>query len=107
MDNDYVALMKETDIVEGTVKPATLVGRNILLIKSGGQIFGVASRCPHMGCQLAGGKLKGYILTCPCHGWSFDIRNGQYQDNKAILLATYECKVENGQIYVKKAFDDY
>jgi nitrite reductase/ring-hydroxylating ferredoxin subunit len=106
MSTDYIPLIKEEELAEGAVKTAILVGRNILLIKSGGKVYGIASRCPHMGCLLAGGQLKGYIIMCPCHGWSFDIRNGQYQSNKAIVLMTFDCKVENGQVYVK-LFDDF
>ncbi|MCW4024389.1 MAG: Rieske (2Fe-2S) protein [Candidatus Bathyarchaeota archaeon] len=106
MSSDFVSVIKADELEEGKIKQATLVGRNILLMKVNGKVYGTASRCPHMGCLLAGGQLKEYILTCPCHGWSFDIRNGQYQNNKAIILATYECKEENGQVYVKM-FDDF
>jgi nitrite reductase/ring-hydroxylating ferredoxin subunit len=106
MSSDYISVIKADELLENTVKSVTVVGRNILLIKQGGQVYAIASRCPHMGCSLATGKLKEYIITCPCHGWSFDIRNGQYQTNKAIVLATYECKVEDGQVFVK-SFDDF
>jgi 3-phenylpropionate/trans-cinnamate dioxygenase ferredoxin subunit len=106
MSSDFVPVIKEDELAEGKIKQATLVGRNILLIKKDGKVYGTANRCPHMGCLLSGGKLEEYIITCPCHSWSFDIRNGQYLNNKSIVLATYECKVENGQVYVKM-FDDF
>jgi nitrite reductase/ring-hydroxylating ferredoxin subunit len=106
MSVDYVPVIKAEELKEGIIKPVTIVGRSALLILRGDKVFGVASRCPHMGCSLANGKLNDYIITCPCHGWSFDIRNGQYQSNKAIVLMTFECKVENGQVYVK-LFDDF
>jgi nitrite reductase (NADH) small subunit len=104
--SDFIPAISADEVKEGTIKPVTVVGRSVLLIKRDGQIYGVASRCPHMGCSLANGKLNGYILTCPCHGWSFDIRNGQYQSNKAIVLMTFECKVENGQVFMRM-FDDF
>ena len=56
-------------------------GNPILLAKVEGQVFGVSNRCPHMGCQLQGGILSGFVVICPCHGWRFDVRNGQYQEN--------------------------
>ncbi len=106
MSSDYIPVIGVEALQEGTIKPVTIIGRSALLIKRGDKVFGLASRCPHMGCSLIDGKLKDYILTCPCHGWSFDIRNGQYQSNKAIVLMTFECKVENGQVYVR-LFDDF
>jgi nitrite reductase/ring-hydroxylating ferredoxin subunit len=104
--SDYIPVVKVDELTDDVVKQVTVVGRSVLLIKHEGQVFGVASRCPHMGCSLANGKLKGYILSCPCHGWNFDIRNGQYQDNKSIVLMTYECKVEDGQVFMRM-FDDF
>jgi nitrite reductase/ring-hydroxylating ferredoxin subunit len=106
LTGDFVPIIAADQLAEDTIKPATLVGRNILLIKKEEKIYGIASRCPHMGCSLANGKLKDHIITCPCHGWSFDIRNGQYQNNKNIILMTIECKIENGQVYAK-TFDDF
>ena len=106
MSSDFIPAVRVDELKEDTIKPVTVMGRSVLLIKHDGQVYGIISRCPHMGCLLANGKLKDYIVTCPCHGWSFDIRNGQYQSNKAIVLMTHECKVENGQVYVK-LFDDF
>jgi nitrite reductase/ring-hydroxylating ferredoxin subunit len=106
MGSDYISVIKADEIKEDSMKLVTVVGRSVLLIKHGGQVYGVSNRCPHMGCSLAAGKLKEYIITCPCHGWNFDVRNGQYQNNKAIKLMAYECKIENGKVYVK-LFDDF
>lgn len=103
---DFIPAISVDEVKEGTIKPVTVVGRSVLLIRHKGQVYGVASRCPHMGCSLANGKLKEHILTCPCHGWNFDVRNGQYQSNKSIVLMTFECKVENGQVFVRM-FDDF
>lgn len=106
MGSDYISVIKADEIQEGAMKLVTVVGRSVLLVKHGGQVYGVSNRCPHMGCSLANGKLKETIITCPCHGWSFDVRNGQYLSNKAITLMAYECKIENDEVYVK-LFDDF
>lgn len=106
MDSEYIPVIRIENLKEDTITPVTVMGRSVLLIKRGNQVFGITSRCPHMGCSLANGKLKDYVITCPCHNWSFDIRNGQYQSNKAIVLMTHECSVENGQVCVK-LFDDF
>ncbi len=76
-------------------------GRSILFVRKEGKIFGVSNDCPHEGCSLSKGILNEYLIMCPCHGWKFDIRNGQFSENKAITLVSYPCKVENGKIYVE------
>ncbi|MGD6809616.1 MAG: Rieske (2Fe-2S) protein [Candidatus Bathyarchaeia archaeon] len=107
MSSQFVWVIKSNDLADNTIKQVSVIGRNILLIKREGKVYALASYCPHMGCDLSNGELKGNLLVCPCHGWSFDIRNGEYQTNKAIKLQTFECKVENQDIYVKPLNDFY
>jgi len=106
MSSEFVWAIKENDLAENTIKQVSVVGRTILLIKRERQVYALTSRCPHMGRDLSNGKLVDNILVCPCHNWSFDITNGEYQTNKAIKLLTFECKVENGEVYVKP-FDNF
>jgi nitrite reductase/ring-hydroxylating ferredoxin subunit len=106
MSNQFVWVIKAKDLPEDTIKQVTATGKNILLIKREDKIYALGTRCPHMGCDLTTGKLKDNILVCPCHGWSFDVTNGEYQANKHIKLATYELKIENGEVYVNP-FDDF
>jgi len=100
-ENDFIPSIENAELPEESMKPVNVVGQTVLLAKHGGQVFGVSNKCPHMGCSLGNGRLKDFIVTCPCHGWSFDIRTGLYEYNKAIALETFECKVENGKIYIK------
>jgi nitrite reductase/ring-hydroxylating ferredoxin subunit len=100
-EDDFVLATDEANVPEDSMRLANVVGRSILLARHSGQVYGLTNRCPHMGCSLSNGKLKGFIVTCPCHSWEFDIRNGQYRFNKAITLMTYECKIQDGKIFVK------
>lgn len=100
-EDDFVLATEEENIPEDSMKLVNVAGRSILLARHESKVYGVSNRCPHMGCSLSNGKLKDYTVICPCHSWNFDIRNGQYQYNKAIALMTYECKIEDGKIFVK------
>ena len=100
-EDDFVLATEESNVPEDSMKLVMAVGRSILLARHSGQVFGVSNKCPHMGCSLVNGKLKEFTVTCPCHSWEFDIRNGQYCGNKAIMLMTYECKIQGGKIIVR------
>ena len=97
----FVFCAKEKDVREGQMKAMYFKGTPILLMRRGDQVYGLFNRCPHMGCSFERGILRDYLVMCPCHGWKFDIRNGQYEKNDAIKLPTYPCKIKNGRIYVK------
>jgi 3-phenylpropionate/trans-cinnamate dioxygenase ferredoxin subunit len=100
-EDDFVPSINENEINDGAMKLVNVVGRAILLVRVGSQVFGVSNRCPHLGCSLSNGTLKEYTVTCPCHGWSFDVRNGQYLKSKEVTLLTYECKIQDGKVQVK------
>jgi nitrite reductase (NADH) small subunit len=99
--DNFVSSIKESELKEGHMKLVRVKGRPILLVRQGGEVFGVSNLCPHAGCELQGGILTGYIVMCPCHGWKFDVQNGQYQEIPQVKLECYRCKIENGKITVE------
>ena len=99
--DNFVPCLRESELKEGQMKRLQVSGRCILLVRQGGQVFGVSNSCPHMGCSLDKGSLREYLVMCPCHGWKFDIRNGQYTENTAIALVSYRCMIQNGKVYVE------
>ena len=76
-------------------------GKPVLLARQGGKVYAVSNICPHAGCPLEHGILNDYIVTCPCHGWKFDVRNGQYQEIPNVKLDCYSTKIEKGKIHVE------
>ena len=97
----FVSCIKESELKEGQMKSVRVKGRPILLVRQIGEVFAVSNHCPHMGCTFERGILKDYLVMCPCHGWKFDVRNGQYQEIKDVTLECYRCKIENGKIFVE------
>ena len=100
MDN-FVPVLEEKELQEGTMKLVSVEGSPVLLIKQSGQIFAIDNRCPHMGCAFSGGTLEGFLIVCPCHDWRFDLRTGEYQDEPSIKLTIYERKIKSGKILLK------
>jgi nitrite reductase/ring-hydroxylating ferredoxin subunit len=104
--NNIAISIEESKLKEGKIAAVRVKGRPILLAKVEGKIFGVSNKCPHMGCQLQGGILNGYIIMCPCHGWKFDLRNGQYLEIPEVKLTTYACTVQSGKICIEIKEDE-
>ncbi|MFA6383992.1 MAG: Rieske (2Fe-2S) protein, partial [Candidatus Omnitrophota bacterium] len=92
----------EEKLIEQSRRLASPRGLPVLLIrKTKHEIYAVSNKCPHMACPLRSGLLEGYILTCPCHDWRFDIRTGAFLDSKEIMLPVYQVKIEDGMILIK------
>jgi nitrite reductase (NADH) small subunit len=56
--------------------------------------------CLHMGGPLGRGALEGCVVSCPWHGWQYDVRTGENEFDRAMKLETYEVVVEDGEVKV-------
>ena len=45
-----------------------------------GQLVAFRNICPHAGLPLGEGNLQGHVLTCPFHGYSYDVKSGKNID---------------------------
>jgi nitrite reductase/ring-hydroxylating ferredoxin subunit len=50
--------------------------RELLVLRDGADVRVVDLACPHEGFRLADGDFERGVLTCPAHGWRFDIATG-------------------------------
>jgi nitrite reductase/ring-hydroxylating ferredoxin subunit len=48
-------------------------GEEIAIFKIEGRFFACSARCPHAGGPLNQGFLDGTSVSCPWHGWSFEL----------------------------------
>lgn len=63
------------EIAPGAVKPLKYFGHDLVAARdSKGKLAIFDAHCPHMGAHLAyDGSMKDDCLTCPYHGWRFDM----------------------------------
>ena len=79
----------------------TVVGDHIIaLFHVEGMFYALEGVCPHQGGPLGMGELEGRVVTCPWHGWQFDVSSGHGQLSPSVVQRSFPCKVENGQVYV-------
>ena len=74
--------------------------RIIALFNVDGEFHALDGICPHQGGPLGKGKLTGCIVTCPWHGWQFDVKTGQHQTSRSLLHTKLSIKVEGECVLV-------
>ena len=53
--------------------------------------------CPHAGDPLSEGFLDGCVVTCPSHGWAFDVRTGHRpEDADGFPIPCFAVRVVDG-----------
>jgi nitrite reductase/ring-hydroxylating ferredoxin subunit len=99
--NGFIPVARVEDLPPGSVIPARVDDEEIALANCAGGIYAVQGHCLHLQGPLGHGELEGCVLTCPWHGWQYDVRTGQNEFDLAIQLRTYDVQVENGEVRVR------
>lgn len=56
------------------------------------------SRCPHQATDIPQLALDGEALTCPRHGWRFDLRDGRCTAQGDRPLREWDCRLHEGRL---------
>jgi 3-phenylpropionate/trans-cinnamate dioxygenase ferredoxin subunit len=98
---DYIKVGGTEDVKPGKMKSVREQGRAILLVNVDGEIYALSNHCTHNRRYLHHGKLKGKVLTCPCHFAKFDVTTGAVLGRPAKEpLPVYPVRVEGKDILV-------
>lgn len=75
-------------------------GEQGVLFHAEGRWFAVRNRCPHQQFErLHEGEVAGTVVTCPMHGWKFDLATGTGV-NAGGRLRVWKVTVRDGEIMV-------
>jgi nitrite reductase (NADH) small subunit len=97
---EFKKIAETAQIPQGTGKVVELDGNQIAIWNVGGSFQAFQNVCPHRGGPVGEGELEGNIITCPWHGWQFDIVTGQSTFNPAAKLTNYDVQVEGTDVKV-------
>lgn len=97
---NFVKVASVSDVPPGQGKAVNVGDREVALFNCSGQICAIDNVCPHAGGPMADGQLDGTVVTCPWHGWRFDVCTGVSPANPNAKLPKYEVKVEGNDIHV-------
>jgi nitrite reductase/ring-hydroxylating ferredoxin subunit len=94
-------------------------GRRIGLFRVGDEVHALLNVCPHQGgpvgtgglfptleAEVVGRRLREWlnhdkmVVSCPWHGWEFDVRTGVCTADARQRVVRYETVVEGGRVAV-------
>jgi nitrite reductase/ring-hydroxylating ferredoxin subunit len=99
---DYVKIATLPQLPPGSALEVEYSGRIVALFRDeSGVIRALDGICPHQGGPLASGHVGLGVVTCPWHGWSFDLETGCSRLNPRIVVPTFPVRVEDDAILVR------
>ncbi len=76
-------------------------GLPIALANVEGTIYAFGDSCRHQGGSLSSGVLIEETVTCPWHGWTYNVRTGKsIVPPIGLRIPTYPVRIEDDTIYI-------
>ena len=94
---------KAAEIPPGSSKVVEVRGRSIALFNMAGMLYALDNTCPHQGGPLGEGYLEANgVVSCPWHGWTFDLKTGVSPIDADLKVACYPVRIDDsGQIILE------
>lgn len=96
-----VKVAETNDLMDGSGKVVKVDGRSIAIFRVKEQYYALANACIHRGGPLGEGSLSGSMVTCPWHGWKFDVRTGAFTVIPTLKIPSYKVTEQNGSVMVE------
>jgi nitrite reductase/ring-hydroxylating ferredoxin subunit len=96
---ERVRIAEVSEVPEGTGKVVTTATRVLALYNVEGSFHAVENTCPHRGGPLGEGQLEGTVVTCPWHGWQFDVCSGVNPRNPGASVRPVSLEIQGDEIF--------
>jgi nitrite reductase/ring-hydroxylating ferredoxin subunit len=95
---EFVRVAGVADVQPGHGMVAEVNGKTVAVFNVDGAFHVVDNTCLHRGGPLGEGEVEGSVVTCPWHGWQFNVATGACVNNPSGKVAIYQVKVEGSDV---------
>ena len=99
-EQELTTVARVDEVEPGSVVTVHAGETPLALARVGDDFYVTQAHCIHLQGPLGEGSVDGHVLTCPWHGWQYDVRTGENEFDRAICLETFDVVVEDGDVKV-------
>ena len=96
-----IKIAEFNEIVDGGSKIVQVQGRGIAVFRVKDQYFAISNNCLHRGGPLGEGEVRNYEVTCPWHGWKYNLMDGSLSLIPTLKVKTFAVKVNGEGVFVE------
>ena len=96
-----VKVATKDEIPLGMAKIVEANGLPIAIYNVDGTFYATTNTCVHQGGSLGEGELEDNVITCPLHGWKYDVTSGVCQIIPSIKIPSYKVEVRGEDIFIE------
>lgn len=101
--DDWIKVCETSEMQEGYAKITQLTSKErVAVFLHEGKLSAISNACAHQNGPLGEGKIIRCLVTCPWHGFQYDVTNGSSPAPFTEKVPTYNLKVEGAEIFVNR-----
>jgi len=100
IEHKNVFVASEDEIPEGERKIIDVDGLSIGVFHHNGKWYGLRNSCLHRGGPVCTGKIEGDTITCPWHGFQYNLTDGSLLSDPSARLDIYPVTVSTGRVHL-------
>ena len=97
----YEVVLHREALKVGNLAEIIIGGTAIVVANVDGVFHACSNSCPHSGGPMGDGDLNGSMISCPYHGWEFDLNDGSCKTNPESNLGLYDVRIVDDAVCVK------
>jgi len=97
---EWIDVAQVDEIEPGEARVVQVGDQDVAVFNVGGTYHAIANSCAHRGGSLGFGLLEDTTVTCPLHGWQYDITTGACHTTPGVAQPCYAVSQHDGWLRV-------
>lgn len=98
---DFVTVGQIADFAVGRGRMVIVSGRHIALFRLDDGFFAIDNLCLHRAGPLCDGDIESGVVTCPWHGWSYEIRSGTLVQDPRLGVSKHNTRIVGDDVQIQ------
>jgi nitrite reductase (NADH) small subunit len=98
---EFISVAKVADVPSGEGRVFHVGRIPVAVFHVDGEFHALDNMCIHRGGPLGDGPCTATTVTCPWHGWQFDLKSGDCLSSPGESVDRYEVRIDGDDIQVK------
>lgn len=89
------------DFPDGAIRSMELGGQKIIVSRNGASITCFQNACAHLGFPIHDGEVANGIITCPHHGFQYDLASGECLTAPEVQLQPHAVRIVGSKVEIR------
>jgi nitrite reductase (NADH) small subunit len=96
----FVRAARKSEVGPGKICEFQVGDKSVAIANVAGKFCAISGICAHQAGPLGEGELEGQVVTCPWHGWQYDVTTGKVVQSPNLGVESYPVEVRGDDIFV-------